>query len=315
MDYKDYYSILGVVREASAEDIKRAYRKLARKYHPDVSKEVNAKERFQEINEANEVLKDPEKRKAYDQLGSRWKAGQEFNPPPDWEQNSHSYQQEFNPEDLAGFSDFFTNLFGQQTRRQTHHRRSAFDAPGQDLRSQIVISLEDAYHGSIKNLEIPSIASSPGGQIQQQSRLLKVKIPVGITEGQSIRLAGQGSPGIGQGPAGDLYLEVKFAPHRLFHADGADIYLTLPITPWEAALGTKLSIPTLGGPVEMKIPANSQSGQKLRLKGRGLPAKNLGDQYILLQLITPKAETTAAKEIYEKMAEIMPLNPRSHLGI
>lgn len=312
MEYKDYYKILGIKRDASQDEVKRAYKKLARKYHPDVSKESDAEARFKEVNEAYHALNDPEKRKAYDELGSRWQQGQEFHPPPGWDGGSAG----FSSEDLHGFSDFFAEIFGGHHPGQGfHYEQRNFRMRGQDLHATIEITLDDAFHGGGRSLSLQSPDIDEKGQVHQRTRQLNVQIPRGVREGQQIRLAGQGGPGMGGGQAGDLYLEVRFVPHPLFHAEGRDIFLNLPITPWEAALGTSLSIPTLGGRVEMRIPAGSQSGRKLRLKGRGLPGKPDGDQYLVLSIETPAAESDEAKAIYKKMAEAMPFNPRKARGI
>jgi curved DNA-binding protein len=316
MQYKDYYAIMGLKRDAKPEEIKQAYRKLARKYHPDVSKEKDAEERFKEVNEAYEVLKDPEKRKQFDQLGANWREGQEFRPPPGWQQQQHNAQ--FDPNDFAAagdFSDFFASLFGGGFQQRSHTRNAGFNQRGEDVHSKILITLEEAYSGTTRTLQLNVPQAAADGTMHMTKRELKVKIPAGITQGQQIRLSGQGNPGIGKGKAGDLYLEIDLQAHPLFHADKADVYLTLPIAPWEAALGATVPVPTLGGKVDLKIPANSQSGQKLRLKGRGLPAKQPGDQYIVLQVLAPPANTAAQRELYEQMAKQMAFNPREKLGV
>lgn len=312
MEYKDYYATMGVPRTASADDIKKAYRKLARKYHPDVSKEANAEEKFKEVQEAYEVLKDSKKRGAYDQLGSQWQGGQEFRPPPGWQvYTDFGDGGSFEGGGLGGFSDFFESIFGgrgaHRGRAAPHHE---FSHRGSDQNAKITVSLEEAFNGAAKavNLQVPEMDAH--GRVHQKIKTLKINIPKGVTSGQQLRLTGQGMPGIGHAPAGDLFLEIDIAPHRLFTLQGKDVYLTIPITPWEAALGAKIKIPTLAGPVDMKIAENSQSGQKLRLKGRGLPAKEPGDQYALLQIMTPSANTSSQKELYTKMAEEMPFNPR-----
>ena len=306
MEYKDYYKVLGVERKASAEEIKRAYKKLARKYHPDVSKEADAEKLFKAINEAYQVLRDPEKRKAYDQLGSHWREGETVRPPPGWQAQG----QGFSDEDLAGFSDFFAQAFGGGSRRG-----GGFRVRGEDVRAVIEIRLEDAYHGGSRSLTLQGHDRDEQGRPMTRNRQLNVQIPRGIHLGQQIRLAGQGGPGIGGGGAGDLYLEVRFAPHPLFHAEQRDIFLELPVTPWEAALGARVSVPTLGGRVDMTIPAGSQSGRKLRLKERGLPGKPPGDQYLVLHIETPPADTAAAKAFYQRMAEELPFDPRKARGI
>lgn len=304
MEYKDYYKILGVPRNATQEEIKRAYRKLARKYHPDVSKEPDAEEKFKEIQEAYEVLKDPEKRKLYDQLGPHWKHGQEFRPPPGFEERFGGFAG-FTTEELGGFSDFFELLFGPGFRRGGF---GPFRARGEDIEAEIAISLEEAYRGTIVPvaLEVPEVDPTTG-QIRKIRKTLQVKIPAGILEGQRIRLPGQGSPGLGGGPPGDLYLKVRFKPHPYFRVKGKDIELDLPITPWEAALGATIQVPTLGGKVEVTIPPGSQTDQKLRLRGKGLAG---GDQYLILKIYTPPATTEEARRLYEEMREKMPFNPR-----
>ncbi len=316
MEYKDYYKILGVPRNASQEEIKRAYRRLARKYHPDVSKEPDAEERFKEINEAYEVLKDPEKRAAYDQLGTGWQAGQEFHPPPDWEEIFGGFRQgggAAGAEGFGGFSDFFESLFGGGFGRAG--RRGGFRMRGQDEFARLRITLEEAYHGGTRTLELQVPEMDEAGRVRARTRRIQVRIPRGVTEGQQIRVPGQGAPGIGGGPPGDLYLEVEFVPHPHFRAEGRDIHLTVPVTPWEAALGAKILVPTLGGPVALKIPPGTQSGRRLRLKGRGLPGSPPGDQYVTVQIVTPPADTPARRALYERMREEMPMNPRRHLGV
>ena len=309
MQYKDYYKTLGVARGASQDDIKRAYRKLARKYHPDVSKEPNAEAQFKEINEANEVLRDPEKRAAYDALGSNWRAGQDFRPPP----GSSGYQEfKFNPDETADFSDFFASVFGRAFHsdpKETRRRR------GQDQSIKLAIDLEDAYRGATRQIKVDLPETSADGRRKSRSRTLNVRVPEGVAQGQQIRLAGQGAPGLNGGAAGDLYLEIELNPHRHFTSEGKDIQLRLPIAPWEAALGATVTVPTLGGSVNLKIPAGSQSGQRLRLKGRGLPGAPAGDEIVLLEIVTPPANTEAAKEIYRQMAERLKFNPRAELGV
>lgn len=315
MEYKDYYATLGVDRNAKLEDIKRSYRKLARKYHPDVSKEPNAEEKFKEVQEAYEVLKDPKKRQAYDQLGSQWKSGQEFRPPPDWQGFEGFETGGFEGVDLGGFSDFFANIFGGGIGGgRGAGRRREFRQRGTDQHAKISIPLADAYHGATKSINLQIQEMDPHGRVQSKMRTLKITIPKGVSSGQQLRLTGQGTPGMGNAPAGDLYLEIEIEPNKVFVLQGKDVYLTLPITPWEAALGAKVPVPTLGGTVEMKIAPGSQAGQKLRLKGRGLPdKKNSGDQYVLLQIETPPARTETERAFYEKMAQEMPFNPRLKL--
>lgn len=316
MEYKDYYKIMGVDRNASQEEIKRAYRRLARKYHPDVSKEADAEARFKEVNEAYEVLKDPQKRKAYDQLGSQWHAGDNFTPPPGWEQSFDFGGGGFTGADTGAFSDFFESLFGMGGHRAgTARGGRGFHFRGQDQHARIAIPLEDAYHGATRTitLQVPEVDAH--GHVVNKTRSLKVNIPKGVVQGTQIRLAGQGAGGMGGGTAGDLFLEVEFQPHPLFRAEGADIYLQLPVAPWEVALGAKVKVPTLGGTVDLTIPAGAQSGQKLRLKGRGLPARTPGDQYVVLQVVTPKPATDEAKSLYERMRREMAFDPRARLGV
>ncbi len=312
MEYKDYYKSLGVSRNASQDEIKRAYRKLARKYHPDVSKEKNAEKRFKELGEAYKVLKDSQKRTAYDQLGNGWQAGEEFRPPPNWNANF-----DFSGSGFTGanfdFSDFFESRFGDTGQSHPHTNRNPFQTANKDQHSKIAISLEDAYNGTTRTLQLQMPEVNSNGQIHNKVRTLNVKIPKGVTQGQQIRLRAQGPAGV-SGQRGDLYLEIEFQPHRLYRVEKRDIYLTLPVTPWEVALGSTVLVPTLSGKVELKIPANSQSGQKLRLKEQGFPGKPGGDLYIVLQVVTPKADTQKAIAFYHKMAQELPFNPRADLS-
>lgn len=304
-EYKDYYKIMGVSRDVSQDELKRVYRRLARKYHPDVSKEKDAEARFKEVQEAYEVLRDPEKRAAYDQLGTNWRQGQDFRPPPDWGKN-FEFSTAFGEE--GGFSDFFSSLFGNAARagRARGPGARGFAMAGDDQVATIEIDLEDSFRGGTQTIELKS---SPRGV----PRTLKITIPQGIVEGQRIRLAGQGSPGIGGGPPGDLYLEVRFRKHRLFQVDGRDVTLTLPVAPWEAALGATVPTPTLAGPVDLRIPANAKAGQRLRLKGRGLPGPTPGDQYVVLKIVLPPADSPKARELYERMQRELPFDPRAEL--
>lgn len=314
MDYKDYYKIMGVARDAKQDEIKRVYRKLARKFHPDVSKEANAEEKFKELQEAYEVLKDPEKRAAYDQLGSQWRQGQQFTPPPDWGRGFEFSTAGGGRED-GGFSDFFSSLFGDRSPFRGQHGGGygggGFASAGEDRTAKILIDLESALRGGAQTIELKSPQLDEYGRVEVKPRTLKVTLPAGVIEGQKIRLAGQGSPGHSGGPAGDLYLEIGFRPHRLFQVEGRDITLTLPVAPWEAALGATVQTPTLAGPVELRIPANAKAGQKLRLKGRGLPGATPGDQYVVLKIVLPPADTPQARELFEKMRETLPFDPRA----
>jgi len=314
MNFKDYYQVMGVARDASQEDIKRAYRKLARKYHPDVSKEADAEERFKELQEAHEVLKDPEKRAAYDQLGSQWRAGQEFRPPPDWGQDFEFSTGPSASED-ARFSDFFASLFGQDSPfGRARPRASGFKSPGRDHYARVQIDLEDAFRGGAHTIELMAPELTPEGRVVSRPRTLRVTIPKGVTEGQQIRLAGQGSPGLGGGPPGDLYLEIGFKPHSGYTVEGRDVTLVLPVAPWEAALGTRIEVPTLGGPVDVRIPQGARAGQRLRLKGRGLPGPAPGDQLIELKIVLPPADSPRARELYEQMRNELDFDPRSGFG-
>jgi curved DNA-binding protein len=309
MEYQDYYKTLNVSKDATDADIKKAYRKLARKYHPDVSDEKNAEDKFKQVKEAYEVLKDPQKRQAYDNMGSNWQAS---------ESGSHGdtsgFQQDFSGSD---FSDFFETMFGRgaggfHTQQQTTQRQR--QRRGQDQTSKVSVSLEDAFNGAQIELQLRDAERNPHtGQTEYKSRQLKVKIPTGIISGQQIRLTGQGSKGVNDGPNGDLYLKIKIKPHHLYQLENKDIYLNLPITPWEAALGAKIQVPTLGGRVDLTIPAGSQTGKKMRLKGRGLPGKIAGNQYIVLNIYTPEATSEETKELYTKLSEQTQYNPRIDL--
>jgi curved DNA-binding protein len=314
MDYKDYYQILGLERDASQDDIKRVYRKLARKYHPDVSKQADAEDRFKEVGEAYEVLKDPEKRAAYDQLGSNWQAGQDFNVPPGWAAGFEFGGNGFSSGESA-YSDFFESLFGHGFGPREHARHGRFHARGENHHAKILIDLEDAWQGGVRTitLRIPSLSAQ--GHLELAERHLKVRIPKGVTEGQHIRLAGQGAAGSMPGAAGDLYLEIAFRPHPLYRVDGRDLYLEVPVAPWEAALGATVKTPTPGGAVELKIPPGSAAGRKLRLNGKGIPGKPNGDLYAVLQIALPTAQSAEAKALYEKMRQDLTFDPRAHFGL
>ncbi len=316
MDFKDYYDTLDVKRDASQDEIKRAYRKLARKYHPDISKEPDAEESFKQVGEAYEVLKDPEKRVAYDQLGANWQAGQDFNPPPDWDQGFEFHGGEFTGADSGQFSDFFESLFGQGGRPggQTYSQRE-FHARGEDTHARVLIDLEDAYQGASRMLTLQHMEMGADGRPVVKNRNLNVRIPKGVRQGQHIRLAKQGSAGFGEGEAGDLYLAVEFAPHALYHVEGKDVYLNLPVTPWEAALGATIKAPTPTGAVDLKIPAKSVAGRKMRLKGRGIPCKAPGDLFVILQISLPPADSEAAKKAYREFEQALDFNPRASLGV
>ncbi len=300
MEFKDYYAILGVDKDASADEIKRAYRRLARKYHPDVSDAEDAEARFKDVGEAYEVLKDPEKRAAYDQLHARGGRGfEEF--AGNWQFSGGG----FTDADSSGFSDFFREIFGGG---EGPFARSGFRR-ARDLRSSVAITLEEAYSGTEQTLElrIPELTAEGA---RQRRKTLKVRIPAGVTHGQEIRLRGQGEPGREGQPAGDLYVEVRIAPHPHYVLEGRDVHLTVPITPWEAALGAKVQVPTLGGRVEVKVP---QGASKVRLRGRGLPGKPAGDQYLHFKVVVPHPQSEAEREHYRALAESCKVNVRQHL--
>ncbi len=315
MEYKDYYDVMGVARDVTQDEIKRAYRKLARKYHPDVSNEPEAEERFKSVGEAYAVLKDPEKRAAYDQLGSQWQSGQEFRPPPDWDQNF-----EFRGGGAPGaadggadFSDFFSSLFGQMGGggRGAAGGRAGFQMQGEDHHAKISIGVADSYTGVTRgiSLRLPEVTSD--GHVVTRDRVLNVKIPKGVRPGQRIRLAGQGGPGMGDGKAGDLYLEINFSTGGRFRVDDKDVIMSLPVAPWEAALGTTITVPIPSGNIALKIPAGSAPGSRLRLKGKGLPAKTPGNFYVELEVVLPPADSDEAKAFYRKMQTEMPFDPRA----
>ena len=310
MEYKDYYETLGVKRDASADEIKRAYRKLARKFHPDVNAVPEAAEKFKAVSEAYSALKDPETRAAYDQLGKGWKAGQGFEPPPDW---NHPFRAREAPDraEESAFSDFFENLF---RRGHSGHFGQDFDQRGQDQHARIELSVEDVFSGATKTLTLRMPQADASGRVAIRERRVSVKVPKGIGEGQHIRLRGQGAPGTGRGGAGDLILEVVLAPHPVFRIDGRDLYLDLPVSPWEAALGGKVSMTTPGGAVDIVIPKNARAGQKLRLKGRGLPGKTAGDLYAVLKIVNPPVKTSQERAAFEKMAKEFNFDPRRHMG-
>ncbi len=303
MEYKDYYKVMGVARDATEAQIKQAYRKLARKYHPDVSKEKDAEARFKEVGEAYEVLRTPEKRAAYDQLGANYSAGQEFRPPPDW---GAGFETAGAGPGRSSHSDFFDALFGAAARERSRDT--------EDHHAKVMLDLEASLNGGSRtfSLRVPEIED---GHLTLKERVLNVKVPKGILAGQTIRLAGQGARFSAEGAAGDLYIEVDFQPHPLYKADGRDLYLELPVTPWEAALGASVKAPTPGGTVDLKIPAASHAGSKLRLKGRGIPASPPGDLYVVLQIALPPAADDRAKAAYRAMAAAMPFNPRTQLGV
>ncbi len=314
MEYQDYYKIMGVKRDATQDEIKRAYRKLARKYHPDVSTEADAEVRFKQLGEAYEVLKDPEKRAAYDQLGQQWKAGQDFKPPPGWDPGFDVGGGR--SDDDFGFSDFFENLYRTQRAGGTSRSRSGRRAGGraaamrgEDHHARIQVELEDSFNGATRSISLQIPEVNPEGFVTTRNRTLNVKIPKGIRPGQQIRLAGQGGPGFGDAPAGDLYLEVEFKPHRRYRLEDNDLYVDLPVAPWEAALGGKVKLSTPAGTVDLTIPSGSQSGQKLRLGKRGLPPD--GDLIAVLKLVNPPVTGEASRQAWRELQKQFDFNPRT----
>jgi curved DNA-binding protein len=319
MDFKDYYAVLGVSESATPEEIKKAYRKLARKYHPDVSKEADASDRFKDVGEAYEVLKDPEKRAEYDQLrkyGTRDDGS--FQPPPGWQSASGFGGGGYTEADARQFIDFFEEIFGGGRRggfggggfRQSMRMR------GEDVHARLALFLEEAFNGCEKQVSFTVHEPDDQGRLIPRQKTLKVKIPAGMREGQHIRLKGQGAPGVGGGESGDLFIEVELAPHPHFSIEGRDVLVTVPISPWEAALGATVTVPTVSGKVNVKVPKGATSGRKLRLKGKGFPGKHPGDQIVVLQVAMPEQHTAEAEALYEKLAELEKgFNPRSKLHV
>ncbi|OGV27532.1 MAG: cytochrome C biogenesis protein [Legionellales bacterium RIFCSPHIGHO2_12_FULL_37_14] len=294
---RDYYDVMGLTKGASDKDIKMAYRRLARKYHPDINKEPDAEEKFKELGQAYEVLKDPKKRAEYDQFGQQEQfSGQEGNP-------FYSYTNQSARGSSPFDEDLLSSLFGFGRHKQAQMK-------GEDYNANITLSLDEAYKGTTRQVEIPYPHVNAQGEKVVNTETLQVKIPPGIVAGHKIRLLGKGGPSYNNGPNGNLYLTVHFHQHPYFDVKEKDIYLTLPITPWEAALGASVKVPTLGGRVDLKIPAGSQTGQQLRLKGRGLPGKVAGDQLVLLKVVVPLAKDEHAKKLYEQMQRDLQFNPR-----
>lgn len=297
MEFKDYYAALGVSREAGADEIRKAFRRLARKFHPDVSKEPDAEARMKEVNEAYAVLSDPEKRAAYDQLGRGYRPGEEFHPPPDWDAGF-----EFSPRhgfQGADFSDFFSELFGRMGAR----------AQGEDHYAKVLLDVEDAFLGTTREITLRVPRVDARGRVALETRTLSVKIPVGVREGQLIRLAGQGAAGGGK--PGDLLLEVHFRPHSRYRVEGRDLHVDLPVAPWEAALGAVVRVAHPGGALNVRIPAGAQGGRVLRVRGKGIPAEPPGDLLIGIRVVVPPADTPKARELYEQMARDLAFDPRA----
>ncbi len=317
MQFEDYYQTLGLARDASADDIKHAYRRLARKFHPDLNKEPEAEARFKEIGEAYEVLKDPEKRAAYDDVGKRWQPGAE-QPPPGWDSGYEFRGGEAGfggAGDFAEHSDFFEALFG----RRGAHARSQRPPRAQDHHAKVMIDLADAYRGASRGIRLQMPVLDAQGHVSLSERTLDVTIPAGVREGQHLRLAGQGAPGFDGGPAGDLYLEINFQPHPRFRVDGRDVYLELPLAPWEAALGADVDVPLPDGSVvQLTVPAGSAPGRKLRLKGKGIPGGAAGmapgDLYVVLQIAMPPAADDAQRQAWQELARRYAFDARASMG-
>ncbi len=314
MQFKDYYEILGVPRDASAEVIKKAFRKLARKFHPDVSKEKDAEQRMKEVNEANAVLSDPEKRAAYDQLGRGYQPGQDFRPPPDWDAGFEFSDRGFAPGEAADFSEFFSQMFGHGGFGATGRARARSRARGEDHHAKVLLEVEDAFGGVTRQIALRMPTLDAGGHLGFEERSLAVKIPAGVHEGQVIRLAGQGGRGPGGAPPGDLLLEVHFHPHPRYRVAGRDLLLTLPVAPWEAALGAVVPVRLPTGEVRVRVPEGARGGGKLRLRGKGIPGDPPGDALIDLQVALPPADTPKARQFYESMAREFRFDPREPAG-
>ena len=342
MKYKDYYEVLGLPRSATQDDIKHTYRKLARKYHPDLSKLDDAEPRFKEVGEAYSVLKDTEKRAAYDRMGDQWHNGQDFEPPPQWDEGFEFSGANDRGAKDARFSEFFEALFrgehagdvGASTRRARHAgagRDNAtaqemedayggvpYSAPGEDHHAKVSIDLRDTYRGAQRTISLEAPVLDASGRVVLKSRTLDVCIPKGVHGGQHLRLAGQGGAGFGEGRAGDLYLEIALRPQGLFRIDGRDVTIDVPVTPWEAALGARISVPTPDGTVEIAVPKGSSGGQRLRLKGKGIPASDpagtAGDLYARLNIALPSASSEQARLAYEALRQACDFDPRAHFS-
>lgn len=317
MEFKDYYDILGVKPEDDKQAIKKAYRKLARKFHPDVSTEHDAEKKFKEVSEAYEVLSDDKKRTEYDQLRRYGRKGEEFTPPPGWQSGAGNggFQQ------AGDFSEFFANIFGGDFRQARSSRRGFdssedyFSSRGQDVEIEMPVFLEETIREDSRTIEYNLPHYSDTGRLKDVKKTLKVKIPKGVSDGERIRLKGQGGPGFGDGPAGDLYLRIRLVPHPLFDVMGQDLSITLPVTPWEAALGAKVTVPILNGKISVTVAANSQTGNRLRIKGKGLPGKDKsGDLYVILKVVMPTTDKPQTRELWQKLSEAAAFDPRKDLG-
>lgn len=320
MDFKDYYKILDVATDADLKTIKTAYRRLARKYHPDVSDEHNAEQKFKEVAEAYEVLSDEKKRAEYDQLKQYGRAGQQFEPPPGWQGNAGAQGQGDPFGGRSDFSDFFENIFGGGRARQGFNQGGRqFDGSedfnstrGRDIEVDMALFLEDTQTDASRTIEYNLPHYDENGRQGEVRKTLKVKIPAGVADGERIRLKGQGGPGFGKGPAGDLYLRIRLVPHPMFDVSGQDLTVTVPLAPWEAALGGKVTVPTLSGKISLSISPNSQTGQRLRIKGQGLKnRKSQGDLYALLKIVMPTQSSKEAELLWKELAEKAHFNPRS----
>ncbi len=315
MEFKDYYKTLGVSKNATADEIKKGYRKLARKHHPDVSKNPDAEKKFKDIGEAYEVLKDPEKRKLYDQYGSDWETGKQR------EEYQKQYQSggygsnfgfEGSFDNSREYSDFFETLFGNARQKGGFHRQQ-FQQRGEDIDASIKIPIIDAFHGGTRRISFTVQSVANNGRVTTKPKTLNVTIPKGIRSGQKIRLAGQGSPGYNGGENGDLFIKIEYEKDPIYSVEDADIYMNLPVAPWEAALGASITIPSPSGNVKLKLPADSFQGKKLRLKGKGIPAKPPGDLYVIISIVLPPANNEKAKKVYEQMKDLN-FNPRTNFG-
>jgi curved DNA-binding protein len=310
MQYQDYYAVLGVNRDASADEIKKAYRRLARKYHPDVSKEPDAEKKIKEVNEAYAVLSDTEKRAAYDQLGRNHQSGQDFQPPPNWDSGFEFSGNDFGGQAPGDFSDFFSQLFGHVNGSRGFGAGAA-QMRGEDHHAKVMLNIEDSFNGTTKQISLRTVNADKNGRPVIVPRTLNVKIPIGVAEGQTIRLAGQGGAGFGNAPAGDLLLQVQFDPHDKLRVEGRDLHTTLRVAPWEAALGSVLPIILPNGEIKVRVPANAQSNQQLRVRGKGLPSSPPGDLLLDIQVVLPPASNEHAKKFYESMARELPFDPRA----
>jgi len=324
MEYKDYYTILGIARDAGKDDIHRAYRKLARKYHPDVSKENDAELKFRDINEANEVLKDPEKRKLYDMYGQDWQNGGRQQPPDrNWEtgedgegyhRSSPHFRDAYGFQGTGEFSDFFNNLFGGTAGNESSDGRynTIFNAPGKSHEAEIEVELAELFSGATRTIKFQVFEAGVDGKVIPKEKTLQVKLPKGVTNGSIIRLAGQGEKGFGGGKSGDLLLRISIRPNSRFHVVGHNLHTLVAISPWEAALGAKIPVQTMEGTVNLSIPAGAQNGKRLRLRGRGLPGKEAsdGDMIVEIDIRVPHPLTDNEKELFEKLSNISNFNPR-----